>query len=267
MNSQTLVVKVGTSTLTHSNGALNLQRVGQLVTTLSDIKNMGHHVVLVTSGAIGVGVNRLKFDKRPDDLPTKQAAAAIGQSELMNIYSRFFSDYGHCVAQILLTLDVIENEIRRHNAENTFRRLLDLGAVPIVNENDTISTFEIENMNSFGENDTLAAVVARLVDADRLVLLSDIDGLYDANPRKNPNARLIKTVTKVDTHLSEMAGGAGSALGSGGMATKLSAALIATQGGIPMNIVNGEHPEYLYDILNGLNPGTEFICAPLEELQ
>lgn len=265
MNPQTFVVKVGTSTLTHANGALNLRRVGQLVTVLSDIKNMGHYVVLVTSGAIGVGVNRLKLASRPEDLPTKQAAAAVGQSELMNIYSRFFGDYGHSVAQILLTLDVIEDQVRRSNAENTFRRLLSMGAVPIVNENDTISTFEIEHMNSFGENDTLAAVVARLVGADRLVLLSDIDGLYDANPRKNPDAKLIKTVCKVDSHLSEMAEGAGSALGSGGMATKLSAAIIANQGGIPMNIVNGEHPEYLYDIIAGKNPGTEFVCAPCAE--
>lgn len=261
MESQTLVVKVGTSTLTHTNGALNLKRVGRLVTTLSDIKNMGHDVVLVTSGAIGVGVNRLKLERRPEDLPTKQAAAAVGQSELMNIYSRFFSDYGHCVAQILLTLDVIEDQVRRTNAENTFHRLISMGAVPIVNENDTISTFEIEHLNSFGENDTLAAVVARLVNADRLILLSDIDGLYDDNPRKNPDAKLIKTVSKVDTQLSKMAGGAGSALGSGGMATKLSAAIISTQGGIPMNIINGEHPEYLYEILNGGNPGTEFICS------
>lgn len=262
MNTKTFVVKVGTSTLTHQNGALNLRRVGQLVSTLSDMKNMGHRVVLVTSGAIGVGVNRLKLDSRPDDLPGKQAAAAVGQSELMNIYSRMFGDYGHSVAQILLTMDVIEDDTRRANAENTFRRLLDLGAVPIVNENDTVSTYEIEHMTSFGENDTLAAIVARLVSADRLILLSDIDGLFDDNPKKNPNARLIKTVAKVDSRLSAVAGGAGSALGSGGMATKLSAAIIATQGGIPMNIINGEHPEYLYDILEGGNPGTEFLCTP-----
>ncbi len=257
----TLVIKVGTSTLTHQGGSLNLRRVREIVDVVADIRNMGHRAVLVTSGAIGVGVNRLGLSERPADLPTKQAAAAVGQCELMNIYGRLFTDYGYTVAQILLTLDVIEDEIRKKNAENTFARLLEMGALPIVNENDSISTYEIEHMNSFGENDTLAAVVARLVNADRLVLLSDIDGLYDADPRTDPDAKLIPVVHKIDGDLEKIAGGAGTSLGSGGMLTKLTAAIIATQGKIPMNIINGSKPSLLYDILAGKNPGTEFICS------
>ncbi len=260
-----LVVKVGTSTLTHDNGSLNLQKVSELVRVLADLKNMGAKVVLVTSGAVGVGTSRLRLPCRPKELPEKQAAAAVGQSELMNIYSRLFSEYGHTVAQILLTLDVIEDEVMRRNAENTFARLLELGVVPIVNENDTISTYEIERMTSFGENDTLSAIVARLVKADKLVLLSDIDGLYDKDPHKNPDAKLIPVIEKVDSHLQEIAGGAGSERGTGGMATKLSAAIIATQGGIPMSIINGEKPELLYEIYEGKNPGTLFLPEKREE--
>ena len=259
-NPMTWVIKVGTSTLTHQGGSLNLRRVREIVDVLADIRNMGHKVVLVTSGAIGVGVSRLGLEKRPTDLPTKQAAAAVGQCELMNIYGRLFTDYGYTVAQILLTLDVIEDEMRKKNAMNTFARLLEMGALPIVNENDSISTYEIEHMNSFGENDTLAAVVARLVNADRLVLLSDFDGLYDDDPRKNPNAKLIPLVHKIDGNLEKAAGGAGTSLGSGGMFTKLTAAIIAMQGKIPMNIINGNKPALIYEILAGKNPGTEFVC-------
>jgi len=260
LNPMTLVIKVGTSTLTHQNGSLNLRRVHEIVDVLADIRNMGHKAVLVTSGAIGVGVSRLGLSKRPSDLPGKQAAAAVGQCELMNIYARLFSEYGYTVAQILLTLDVIEDEMRKKNATNTFARLLEMGALPIVNENDSVSTYEIEHLNSFGENDTLAAVVARLVNADRLVLLSDFDGLFDADPRKNPDAKLIPIVRKIDGDLEKAAGGAGTSLGSGGMFTKLTAAIIATQGKIPMNIINGNKPSLLYDILAGKNPGTEFVC-------
>jgi len=259
-NPMTLVIKVGTSTLTHESGSLNLRRVREMVDVVADIRNMGHRVVLVTSGAIGVGVSRLGLAERPSDLPAKQAAAAVGQCELMNIYGRLFTEYGYTVAQILLTLDVIEDETRKKNATNTFARLLGMGVVPIVNENDSISTYEIEHMNSFGENDTLAAVVARLVNADRLILLSDIDGLYDADPRKNPDAKLIPVVHKINGDLEKAAGEAGTSLGSGGMFTKLTAAIIATQGKIPMNIINGNKPSLLYDILAGKNPGTEFIC-------
>lgn len=265
MEKDTIVVKVGTSTLTHEGGALNLRRVRQLAGVLCDIKNMGYRVVLVSSGAIAVGVNRLRLERRPHELPAKQAAAAVGQSELMSIYGSMFSDYGCTVAQILLTLDVIEDEARRKNAENTFATLLQMGVIPIVNENDSISTFEIEHLNSFGENDTLAAVVSRLVKADRLVLLSDIDGLYDANPRTNPDAKLIKLVSRIDSGLAAAAGGPGSELGSGGMETKISAAIIATQGGITMNIINGSDPDRLYEVLEGKNPGTEFAARPIAE--
>lgn len=254
-----VVVKVGTSTLTHENGSLNLRKVSELVRVLSDLKNMGAKVVLVTSGAVGVGTSRLRLPCRPHQLPDKQAAAAVGQSELMNIYSRLFSEYGHTVAQILLTLDVIEDDVRRQNAENTFARLLELAVVPVVNENDTISTFEIERMTSFGENDTLSAIVARLVKADKLVILSDIDGLYDKDPHKYPDAKLIPVIHKIDKELQALAGEAGSERGTGGMATKISAAVIAMQGGIEMSIINGDKPELLYDILEGKNPGTVFL--------
>lgn len=259
-NPMTFVIKVGTSTLTHEGGSLNLRRVREIVDVLADIRNMGHKTVLVTSGSIAVGVNRLGLCERPSDLPGKQATAAVGQCELMNIYARLFAEYGYTVAQILLTLDVIEHETRKKNAVNTFARLLEMGVLPIVNENDSISTYEIEHLNSFGENDTLAAVVARLAKADRLVLLSDIDGLYDADPRTDPNAKLIPVVHKIDGDLEKAAGGAGTALGSGGMLTKLTAAIIAMQGKIPMNIINGNKPSLLYDILAGKNPGTEFLC-------
>ncbi len=254
-----IVVKVGTSTLTHEGGALNLRKIEQLVCVLGDLCNTGRRIVLVTSGAIGVGVNRLRLPGRPADLPTKQAAAAVGQSELMGIYSRFFSDYGYTVAQILLTLDVLREPVSRENARNTFMRLLEMNAVPIVNENDSVSTFEIEHLTSFGENDTLAANVAVLIGAERLVLLSDIDGLYDGDPRSNPDARLIPVVRHIDGRLMELAGGAGTGRGSGGMHTKLGAAAIAGQAGIPMNIINGENPALLYDVLEGGNPGTVFL--------
>lgn len=259
MNSITIVVKVGTSVLTHENGSLNIRKVSELVRVLADLKNTGARVVLVTSGAVGVGMSRLRMPERPKELPEKQAAAAVGQSELMNIYSRLFSEYGHMVAQILLTLDVIEDDTRRKNAENTFAKLLELGVVPVVNENDTISTYEIERMTSFGENDTLSAIVARLVKADKLVLLSDIDGLYDKDPRKNADAKLIPVIKQIDSDIQALAGGAGSERGTGGMATKLSAAIIATQGGIEMFIINGDKPEYLYEIMEGKNPGTVFL--------
>lgn len=254
----TVVVKVGTSTLTHRGGSLNLRQLHRLVDVLADIKNTGYRVVLVTSGAVGVGVSRLGMSEHPSDLREKQAAAAVGQSVLMSIYSRLFAEYGCTVAQLLLTLDVIENEVRRKNAENTFEKLLSFGVIPIVNENDTISTFEIENMTGFGDNDTLAAVVARLCGADTLILLSDIDGLYDSDPRKDPGARLIKTVTDINSGLYGAAGEAGSARGTGGMSTKLTAAIIAQQGSIVTYICSGSDPDNLYRVLNGENPGTKF---------
>lgn len=258
-DSLVFVVKIGTTTLTHESGLLNLKWIKRFVCVICDICNMGHKVIVVSSGAIGAGTGRLNLGRRPDDLATKQAAAAVGQCELMSIYSSFFSDHGYTVAQMLLTLDVIENENRKKNAENTLARLLELGVVPIINENDSISSFEIEHITSFGDNDTLAGVVARLAHADRFILLSDIDGLYDSDPRKNPGAKLIKTVRKIDESIEGMAGGPGSEKGTGGMSTKLSAAIIAAQGGIPTNIINGADPDGLYAIISGENPGTEFL--------
>ncbi len=248
-----IVVKIGTSTLTHDEGHLNLRRIETLVKTLSDFKNAGKQVVLVSSGAVSAGVAKLGTH-RPTCTREKQAMAAVGQSELMKLYARFFSDYGHTVAQILLTRDVIDNPIRRAAAEDTFSTLLEMGCVPIVNENDSISTEEL----NFGGNDTLSAYVAMVCHGDLLVNLSDVDGLYDSDPRKNPDARLISRVESIDDSVFAMAGGAGTERGTGGMATKLSAAKLAVDGGIPMYILNGKDPHILYDLLDGKSVGTYF---------
>lgn len=207
-----IVIKVGTSTLAHATGNLNIRRVEQLCKVLSDLKNSGHELVLVSSGAIGMGVGKLGLRERPTDMPSKQAAAAIGQCELMYTYDKLFSEYHHTVAQILLTGSDIQNEQRRDNFHNTLFRLLELGAIPIINENDTIATEEIV----IGDNDTLAAVVAESVNADLLILLSDIDGLYTADPREDPDALLIHTVSEITPDLLALAGGSGSSLGTGG---------------------------------------------------
>ena len=254
-NCHRIVVKIGTSTLTHEEGHLNLRRIEALVKTLSDFKNAGKEIVLVSSGAVSAGVARLGTH-RPTCTREKQAMAAVGQSELMKLYSRFFLDYGHTVAQILLTKDVIDAPERRAAAEDTFNTLLDRGCVPIVNENDSISTEEL----NFGGNDTLSAYVALLCHADLLINLSDIDGLYSADPRKDENAKLIERVEKIDDAVLAMAGGAGTSRGTGGMATKLTAAKIVTERGIPMFIVNGKTPAVLYDLLDGGHIGTYF-CA------
>ncbi len=249
--SHRIVVKIGSSTLTHEEGHLNLRRIEALVKTLSDFKNAGKQVVLVSSGAVSAGVAKIGTH-RPTCTREKQAMAAVGQSELMKLYSRFFSDYGHTVAQILLTKDVIDNPVRRAAAEDTFNTLLEMGCVPIVNENDSISTEEI----NFGGNDTLSAYVSLVCHADLLINLSDVDGLYDSDPRKNPDAKLIRRVDRIDDALLAMAGGAGTERGTGGMATKLSAARIVWEAGIPMFILNGKDPHILYDLLDGREVGT-----------
>lgn len=252
-NCHRIVVKIGTSTLTHDEGHLNLRRIEALVKTLSDFKNAGKEIVLVSSGAVSAGVARLGTH-RPTCTKEKQAMAAVGQSELMKLYSRFFSDYGHTVAQMLLTKDVIDNPVRRAAAEDTFSTLLAMGCVPIVNENDCISTTEL----NFGGNDTLSAYVALVCHADLLINLSDVDGLYDSDPRKNPDAKRIDAVDELTDEILAMAGGAGTARGTGGMATKLTAAKIVTDAGIPMYIVNGKNPQILYELLDGAHVGTYF---------
>ena len=250
-----IVVKVGTSTLAHATGRMNIRHIESLVKVLSDLKNAGHEMVLVSSGAIGMGVGKLMLSARPTDMPTKQAAAAVGQCELMYTYDRLFAQYNHTVAQILLTGDDVDHVDRRTNFENTMHRLLELGALPIINENDTVATAEI----AVGDNDTLGAVVACSVKADLLVLLSDIEGLYTADPRTDPNATLIPVVECVTPEIEALAGGKGSSLATGGMATKLRAAKMANAAGVDMIITNGERPEVLYDIVAGAPIGTRFL--------
>lgn len=251
-----IVIKVGTSTLAHQTGHLNIRRVENLCRTLSDLKNAGHQVILVSSGAIGMGVGKLGLDSRPNDMATKQAAAAVGQCELMYIYDKLFSEYNHTVAQILLTGADLQNSERKENFQRTLFRLLELGVLPIINENDSIATEEI----SIGDNDTLGAIVAVNSEADLLILLSDIEGLYDVDPHKNKNAKLIKEVKEITEEILALAGGKGSDLGTGGMTTKLHAAQIVIEHGIDMVITNGEKCENLYDIVEGKKVGTRF-CA------
>ncbi len=250
-----IVVKVGTSTLAHATGRLNIRRVETLCKALADLKNAGHEVVLVSSGAIGMGVGKLQLSSRPADIATKQAAAAVGQCELMYVYDKLLGEYSHTVAQVLLTAEDVQDPARRHNIETTLARLLELGALPVINENDTVATDEIR----VGDNDTLSAIVAASVHADLLVLLSDIDGLYTADPRKHPEARLIHEVPALTPEILALGEGAGSALGTGGMATKLAAARIAVGQGIPMVIANGSDPACLYSIVQGENVGTRFL--------
>ena len=249
-----IVIKIGTSTLTHGSGHLNIRRVEGLCKVISDIKNSGHEVILVSSGAIGMGVGKLGLRCRPTDIPTKQAAAAVGQCELMYTYDKLFGEYHHAVAQLLITGDDVENEKRHSNFSNTLNRLLELGALPIINENDTVSTDEIV----IGDNDTLAAIVAQSVSADLLVLLSDIDGLYTADPHTDPNAQLIPTIHEISDEILALAGGSGTSLGTGGMVTKLQAAKICMSCGCAMVITNGNDPNHLYDILDGKPIGTTF---------
>ena len=249
-----IVVKVGTSTLAHSSGRMNIRRIEKLCKVLSDLKNAGNEIVLVSSGAIGMGTGKLSLGEKPSDIPTKQAAAAVGQCELMYTYDKLFAEYNHTVAQILLVKSDIDNPHRRSNFHNTMSRLLELGALPVINENDTVSTEEIV----IGDNDTLSAIVAVETNADLLVLLSDIDGLYTADPHKNDNAKLIEEVWEITPEITALAGGAGSALGTGGMETKLRAAEIVTNAGTDMIIANGENPDILYNIVDSLPFGTRF---------
>ncbi len=254
--SRRVVVKVGTSTLTHNTGLINIRRIEQFIKVLADIRNSGRDLILVSSGAIAVGVGKLGLKERPADTPSKQAAAAVGQCELMYLYDKLFSEYNQNVAQVLLTRDVFETEKRNVNVHNTFMRLLEMGAIPIVNENDTVSVEEIE----FGDNDTLSAMVATIVDADALIIISDIDGLYDDNPRVNPKAKLIHRVEQIDERIKSLAHGAGSARGTGGMVTKINAAEIACPKGIDVAIVNGSDPAVLYDLFDGKQVGTHFVA-------
>lgn len=253
-----IVVKVGTSTLTYETGLVNIRRLEHMVKVLSDLSNSGRQVVLVTSGAIGVGCGRAGLRERPSDTPMRQAMAAVGQCELMRLYSELFSTYNHTVAQVLLTKDIVEDELRRRNVTNTFARLLAHGIIPIINENDTVAVDELEGEN-IGDNDTLSAIVAELVEADVLVIMSDIDGLFDDNPYRNPGARLIPVVAEIDDSIRCIASGTTSNRGTGGMTTKIHAAEIATAAGIDMAIINGKHPGELYRLFDGEALGTHFI--------
>ena len=256
-----IVVKVGTSTLAHATGRLNIQRMERLCRVLRYLKNSGHEIILVSSGAIGMGVGKLNLKGRPADMPSKQAAAAVGQCELMYTYDKQFTEYSHTVAQLLLTGEDIKSEQRSRNVRNTLSRLLELGALPIINENDAVATDEIGVENTIGENDSLSAIVAAAIGADLLVLLSDIDGLYDKDPRRHPDARLIPTVERVDDELFTLAEDSSTGLGTGGMITKLRAAAIATEAGCEMVIANGSKPEVLYDIAAGRPAGTRFLTG------
>ena len=251
-----IVVKIGSSSLMHDNtGKLNLLKIEKLVRILVDIKNSGKDVILVSSGAIAVGRNAIGLHDRPDDLSVKQACAAIGQAKLMMVYQKIFSEYNSLAAQVLLTKTIVLNPVSRQNAENTFRELSKLGAIPVVNENDTIATQEI----SVGDNDTMGAIVAENANADLLIILSDIDGLYTGDPRNNPDAQLIDTVFSITPEIKELAGTKGTTLGTGGMITKIHAAEIAMNAGIDMIIANGTKPELLYNIIDGEKVGTKFI--------
>ena len=249
-----IVVKLGTSTLTHATGKLNIRRVELLCKVMSDLKNAGHELILVSSGAIAMGVGKMNLTEKPEDIPTKQALAAVGQCELMYVYDKLFSEYHHTVAQVLLTGEDTKDAQRRGNFQNTLFRLLEMGALPVVNENDTVATAEI----AVGDNDTLGAIVAVNARADLLVLMSDIEGLYTADPRRDPSARLIPDVRELTPELLALAGDAGSALGTGGMVTKLKAAGLCMEAGCDMIITNGQRPRDLYRIAEGEPVGTRF---------
>lgn len=259
-NSKRIVVKVGTSSLTHKNGNINLGTIEKFARVLSDLQSMGKEIILVSSGAVGVGCSRLGLKERPSTTKGKQAAAAVGQCHLMNIYSKFFAEYGHVVAQVLLTRDVIEDDRMRNNVCNTFDTLLEQGVIPIVNENDTVSIDEIENICNFGDNDNLSAIVSLLTNADLLVILSDIDGFYDGDPRKDPNAKFMSQIDELTDEIKAFAGDAGSSFGTGGMRTKIMAAEKVVSKGINMVLANGENPSVLRELLvDGERVGTLFV--------
>ncbi len=254
-NKKRIVVKVGTSTLTHKTGRLNIRRMERLVKVLADIQNSGRQIILVSSGAVGLGMSKMGLGERPKETAMKQACAAVGQCELMYMYDKLFGEYNITVAQILLTRYILDTP-RKNNVENTFEKLIDRNVIPIVNENDTVAIDELEL--EFGENDSLAAHVGIFSRADMLIILSDIDGLYNGNPRENPNAQLISEVHRIDDGIRSLAGGAGSGLGTGGMITKINAAEIAMNAGMDMAILNGRNPTVLYDFFDGKKVGTVF---------
>lgn len=254
-----IVVKVGTSTLTNEMGKSNLRSFDRLACVLSDIQNMGYEVILVTSGAIAVGTSKLRMKSRPTSMRLKQAAASVGQCSIMFLYDKFFGDYDKTIGQILLSAEDMENEEKKENLINTFDSLLEMGIIPIVNENDSVSYTEIESEERlFGDNDTLSAVVAVLCRATKLIILSDIDGFYDSDPRLHPGAKLIECIEEIDESVYALAGGAGSRRGTGGMKTKLQAAKLATAQGIDTIITNGKNPAAIYDIVTGKGAGTLF---------
>ena len=258
-NSSRSVIKVGTSTLTHSNGKLDLHMIDTLCRIISDLENSGRQIVLVSSGAIGVGQGKLnRAGQRPKGIARRQAFAAIGQLELMFIYDKFFSEYNNTVAQILITADILTDPKSRKNTQNTFKELMKLGVIPIVNENDSVGTEELEGKN-IGDNDQLSAYVAKLIGADSLILITDIDGLYSSNPRENPNAERIPVVREITPEIERLAGSPGSAFGTGGMATKIKAARISTEAGIPCSIISSSDPNNLYRIFGGEVVGTLFL--------
>lgn len=255
-----IVVKVGTSTLTNEVGQSDLRSFDRLACVLSDIQNMGYEVILVSSGAIAVGTNKLNMKTRPTSMRMKQAAAAVGQCSIMYLYDKFFGDYDKTIAQILLNAEDIEQEEKKENLTNTFDALLEMGIIPVVNENDSVSYTEIESEERlFGDNDMLSAVVSVLCKAKRLIILSDINGFYDNDPRLYPNAKLIERIEKIDDKIDSLAGGAGSRRGTGGMKTKLQAAKLATANGTDTVITNGKHPEALYELMKGSSVGTLFV--------
>lgn len=261
IDAKRVILKVGTSTLTHPTGHLNIRRIEHFVKVLADLKNAGKEIILVTSGAIAVGVGELGLAERPKDIPTRQACAAVGQCELMYIYDKLFSSYNHHVAQVLLTRDILDSEVKMKHVKNTFNRLLSLHVIPIVNENDTVSIDEMQG-DTIGDNDTLSAIVGGLAEADLLIILSDIDGLYDKNPKECSEAKLIPRVDDITEEIRALAGDKGSKFGTGGMITKLHAAEYAMAAGFPMIIINGQNPSILYDLYDGKEAGTIFEAQP-----
>lgn len=261
-NAKRIVLKVGTSTLTHDTGKFNLHRIDKLARVLSDFRNAGKEIILVSSGAMSAGAAKLRIDYKPASIMEKQAIAAVGQTQLMRIYDQSFAMYGQTVGQILLTKYIIDHETTKENAQNTFNTLLKMGCLPIVNENDSVAFDEIK----VGDNDTLSAYVALICHADALIILSDTDGFYDSDPRTNPGAKLIRTVEKIDETILSCAGGAGTDRGTGGSLTKLNAANIVCSHGIPMFIINGENPDILYDMLEGRAAGTYFTANQKETM-
>ncbi len=261
MECRRIVIKVGTSSLTYSSGRANLKSIDRICRAIADQMNDGFEVILVSSGAIGVGMGKLRLQEKPATIREKQAIAAVGQCELMNLYSRSFADYGYMTGQVLLTKDDIEDSHTRSNIINTFECLIEKEIVPIVNENDTVSTREIFHNGTFGDNDSLSAIVAAMMKADLLILLSDIAGFYDSDPKTSPDATLIDTVTEITPEMESFAGGRGSARGTGGMMTKLEAARIATGAGVPMVIADARDPSVIRSILEGEKVGTLFVAG------